>query len=529
MARLPSTVSRRTVLSGLAAAPVVGSIAASDRTAAVGADRAAAPRIEPAATVGLDGVAEAVVGADGETVYCSLADGFGVVDASDPAAPEVLYEERGMEHDGDGPMADVMDVKVSGDRLAVAGPNGGFGNDFSGVFLYDVSDPANPERVAFQPTDHGIHNCSLDGDRLYLTGTGLPNSPVVIYDVSDDNPEKLTEWSAADADDVWADVSSNYAQCHDLYGRGDTLYIAYWDAGTWVVDVSDPANPQFRFRVGGHDPEYLASLGRNPTPEFFELPGNSHYVQPDGDGSALFVGKEAWNRGDSDTVGGPGGIELWDGTEDPSLRTVLAPPQPSPEVDGSGWTSHNFGVDGDRLYTSWYDGGVRVFDVSDLGAPKVLGEWRDPSSTSFWSAKPLAEGFVAGSYQNPSNSREERADGVGATLYLFPEPDGEGATEARTMERREFPEPDQGTTTDPGTTTTAGTTTTTDPPTTTTGGTTTATDGTTAGGGTTPDDGSGDGGGDGDSDSGGQPGFGLLTALLGGGLGLRRYAKRREE
>ena len=202
MARPPSTVSRRTVLSGLAAAPLLGLPAGTDRTVAGGSassERAATPWIEPAATLELDGVAEAVVDEDGETVYCSLRDGFGVVDASDPSAPELLYEERGMKHDGDGPMERIMDVKVSGDRLAVAGPNVGFGDKLSGVFLYDVSDPANPERVAFQPTDHGIHNCSLDGDRLYLTGSGLPNSPVVIYDVADDDPEKVAEWSVADA------------------------------------------------------------------------------------------------------------------------------------------------------------------------------------------------------------------------------------------------------------------------------------------------------------------------------------------
>ncbi|WP_135534989.1 LVIVD repeat-containing protein [Halostella pelagica] len=512
----PNRIARRSVLSGMAAVSVVGATSLSTATTA----QSAAQTVEPAGELPLNGLAEVVVDDDGTTVYCSLNDGFGVVDASDPSDPTVLYEERGLKHDGDGPMDHIRDVKVAGDRLAVVGPNTPTrGDTFSGFFLYDVSDPANPERVTFQPTEHGIHNCSFDGDRLYLTGSGLPDSPVVIYDVADDDPEELGRWAVAD-EGGWSDVSRNYANCHDLYGDGDTLYVAYWDTGTWVLDVSDPANPEPRSQIGGHDSEYLASLGRAPSAEFFELPGNSHYVQPNDDASALFVGKEAWNRDETDIDGGPGGIELWDGDEDPALQSVLAPPEPGPEQEG-GWTSHNFGVRGDRLYTSWYGGGVRVYDVSDLAAPELLGEWRAPERSVFWSAKPLSDGFVAGSYIDPRNADEAERNGDGAKLYVFPDPDGSDATAAPTMERREFPDPPS----DETTTTTQPDGSATTTPSTTSPDETTAT---TEGGGNDGTDGS-DGEGDDGSDGGGQPGFGPLAALVGGGLGLWRHVRRTDE
>jgi len=480
----------------------------------------AAPPLEPAGTLDLRGAAEAVVDDDGTTVYCSLVDGFGVVDASDPANPTVAYEERELTHDGSDPMQSIMDVKVSGNRLLVSGPNG-FAEGLSGFFLYDVSDPTNPERVAVHETAFGPHNSFIDGDTVYLTGSGERGQPVVIYDVSDDDPEEVARWTAADADDAWATAGRNYRQAHDIHVQDDTLYVAYWDAGTWLVDVSDPADPHSTRFLGGHDPEYLAGL-EGFSPEFRELPGNSHYVQPNADGSRLFVGKEAWDAEETEKDGGPGGIELWDvSTSHPTLGAVLAPPRPGASEDGDGWTSHNFGVDGDRLYTSWYGGGVRVFDVSDVDAPQLLGGWRDSDATLFWTAKPLESGFVATSFANPENSREERQRGEGARVYVFPEPDDADAEPASTMERREFPQSGEdddrttatGTTrpTTTSTTTTGGDDTTTDPGTTTAPGTTTGSGTTTAPGTTVVDDPSP------------VPGFGVLTALAGGGLGLWRF------
>jgi len=504
----PSTsVRRRRVLGALAAVGAGSALAdgAVARTTARG-DRArsssAGTVLEPAGGRDLRGAAEAVVDDDGTTAYCSVRDGFAVVDASDPANLEVLAEERDLTHDGSEPMGSIMDVKVSGDRLLVSGPNG-FGEGLSGFFLYDVSDPANPERVAFHDTAFGPHNSFVDGDHVYLTGTGEPDSPVVVYDVAADDPQEVARWDATMADDAWASVPRRYVNCHDLYVQDDVLYVAYWDTGTWRVDVSDPTNPTAIDRLGGHDPAYLERIGRRSL-EFFELPGNSHYVQPSADGSRVFVGKEAWDRQDSDVDGGPGGIECWDVSGDePTLGSVLRPPLPGTEEDGDGWTAHNFGLDGDRLYASFYSGGVRVYDVADVTEPLLLGEWRDPSTTSFWSATPLDSGFVAASFQNPE---AERGRGEDARVFAFPEPDDADAEPAPTMERREFPAPED--VDDGERTTVAGTAR--DP--TTSEPTTAGTSARNGGGGTTTvvDDPSP------------VPGFGVLTALAGGSLAAWR-------
>jgi hypothetical protein len=396
--------------------------------------------LEPIGELGIRGIAEAVVDNDGRTVYCSLFDGFGVVDVTDPLNPTLLYEERDLSHNGQGPMRSIMDVKVSSDTLLVSGPNG-FGVSFSGFFLYDVADPANPERIAFHRTRFGPHNSYIDGDYVYLTGSNVYGEPVVIFDISGGEPEEVARWKASDADGAWVNVGEPLT-CHDVYVQEDTLYVAYWDAGTWLVDVSNPENPRAIAHLGGHDPAYLKELDQISM-EISELPGNSHYVQPNADGSVVFVGKEAWDREETEHDGGPGGIEAWDVSDSkPALRTILKPPEPGPQQNG-GWTSHNFGIDGDRLYTSWYGGGVRVYDVSDLTDPRLLGEWREPKTTEFWTAKPLEVGFIGTSHINPENSREEQRRGEGAHLYVFPEVGDDNAEPAPTMARREFPEPEK--------------------------------------------------------------------------------------
>jgi hypothetical protein len=229
--------------------------------------------------------------------------------------------------------------------------------------------------------------------------------------------------------------------------QDDVMYAAYWDGGTWVVDVSDPTAPTAIAHLAGHDPAYLEAVDWL-SGEFDELPGNSHYVQPNADGTAAFVGKEATDVPRTLHDGGPGGIECWDVRAldvdgvSPTLSCVLSPPEPRGNRTDHGWTAHNVGVDGDRLYTSWHGGGVRVYDVADLAAPTLLGEWRDPERTWFWTAKPLDSGFVATSYLQPQYSDRAQRLGEGARLYAFPEPSARDAVPAPTMDRRAFPDPE---------------------------------------------------------------------------------------
>ncbi len=157
----------------------------------------------------------------------------------------------------------------------------------------------------------------------------------------------------------------------------------------------------------------------------------------------------------------------------------------------SGATAHNFAWRGDRLYTSWYQGGVRVYDLADPADPRLLAAWRDPDRAQFFAARPAAEGFVASSAAE-SEGGTEAGTGLRSGLYTFPEPDADGrpAPTRTPVEPPWTPTPER-----PATPTATGT----PEPT----PTATPTD---AG---TPSDDTG-------------PGVGVLATLAGGALGLRR-------
>lgn len=443
MRRSPPYVSRRAFLAGVSASVVGSAVPAaahptpdSDGTGtALPESNGTTGELDPLGRATVRGAKEAVVDPAGKTAYVAATDGFATVDLSDPGSPQVLAERRGLLADRqNGPMAQVFDAKLDDDRLLVVGPANPT-DVVHAALLYDVSDPAAPERMAVHETDYPIHNCDLAGDVAYLTGNDGDRNALVLIDT--DAGQELGRWSVVDVDERWADVDPILRVVHDVRVQDGVAYLAYWDAGTWLVDVSDPASPSLLAKVRGRPPDELATLGRSEVRiEQGELPGNDHYVAPNDDGSLLGIGMEAWDNTETSASGGPGGIELWD-ISDPSnptrQATISPPPTPDPTFDGVWTTSHNFEFRGDRLYTSWYRGGVRLFDVSDPTHPHELRAWRDRDRASFWTAQAAVPGsFFVASSVGQSGALPSRTPTGGidepAGVYTFPEPPLDAST-----------------------------------------------------------------------------------------------------
>ncbi|MFC6836625.1 LVIVD repeat-containing protein [Halomarina ordinaria] len=414
-------LSRRTALRALGGALALPTLPALPLTGrAAGQDGFA-----PLGRVEVEGTKEAVV--DGDVAYLATTDGFATVDVSDPESPALLAERRDLLADREGgPLEEIFDVKVDGDRLVVPGPANASQGALQGAALYDVADPAAPERLAVYETDFFHHNVYFDDGVLYFGANGLPGNPLVMVDADalaadDPNPE-LGRWSPAAEDDRWLDVPFGVFNLHDIWVQEGVAALAYWDAGTWLVDVSDPAAPDPIVKVRGYDPEDLAGLSDQAVASRqFQLPGNDHFVAFDDDMSLLGLGMEAWDQTPDDGEGSPGGIDLYDVSTlaAPELvHSFAAPPTDDPSYSGTWTTSHNFELTGGRLYASWYQGGVSVHDVRDPSDPTPLAEWRDEVETSFWTARAARPGefFVASS----ANFLEWD---VTEALYTFPDPD----------------------------------------------------------------------------------------------------------
>ncbi|SNZ12429.1 LVIVD repeat-containing protein [Natronoarchaeum philippinense] len=395
-------------------------------TAAAG-DSAAHPdqHFLPFGSVDVDGAKEAVVGDDGTVAYVAAGNGFATVDVSDTTAPQLLAERREPLADrSEGPVGELWDCRLDGDRLIVVGPANTAADLHNGVLLYDVSDPAAPELLTFYRTSFPIHNAEFADGRVYLTGNDGLSNPLVILDAADDGLTQIGRWSPLSYDDGWADVGPSLRPLHDVQVRDGLAALAYWDIGTWLVDVSDPANPSYVARVGDYDREELTGLDTMAAAtERMIPPGNAHYCEFNDDRTVLGVGKEAWavEDGNGDRRGGPGGISLYD-ISDPSapeqLAHIDAPAAENNTRQGQFTTSHNFELSEGRLYSSWYFGGTMIHDVRDPSRPIRIAWWQNPDEASFWTARLARAGecVVASSAEATTPQLAEQG-----RLYTFPD------------------------------------------------------------------------------------------------------------
>ncbi|WP_408957248.1 LVIVD repeat-containing protein [Natrinema sp. 74] len=378
---------------------------------------------EPLGRLPVTGAAEAVPGDDGETAYVAATTGFATVDVSDPAEPTLLAEERDLEHAGDA-LTQLLDVTVDGDRLVVAGPaNPSF--SVKGFRVYDVSDPATPVPTGEFETSYHIHNCYLEGDLLFVVANEQQANPLVIFDIGGGDITQLGYWSLLDREPGWGEIRMLARYLHDVYVQDDIAYLPHWNAGTYLIDVSDPAAPTYVSHVRATSLEEQRSL-TDRQDAVYGLPGNDHYAAVDESGDLMAVGREAWATGGA-TPDRPGGIDLYD-VSDPAAPvhrgSIDAPRTVDETYRGGLWTtSHNFELRDGRLYSSWYRAGVQIHDVSEPTDPTRLAWWRDPAKTGFWTARVVAPGesFIASSTEAIPNTTLEGA------LYTFPAEAGEQA------------------------------------------------------------------------------------------------------
>lgn len=444
------TPTRRTVLKAVGAAGAVGSISTTSALAEQHIDE-----LRLVSEVAVDNAMEVVT--QGEFSYVATGRGLGITTRGTQVADLEASEPAEIGGDDEGEIGGVLDVKVE-DNVAVLAHNSG-----TGMTTVDISDPENPEELAFYETVDatGIHNCFVYDDHAYLTVNAVRqvmdededrvgyrifgNAGVEIVDVSDPaNPELASLWRLRDGFESFANAGVN--PNHDLFVQDDLLYNAFWDAGIVVHDVSDPSNPEVVGQFGDSPQadeeirpwwfkeegfgEYFAEVF--PVERYYAGEGNAHYVEPTPDGNHIFVGDEKFpNRLKEDPATEEfGGVRIFDTHNFDNVEQVgfISPP------DGDRLrTAHNFRVTQDRLHSGWYHGGVHLHDISDPTDPDELARYR-PEGVSFWTAVFDGEYTVGGIYGARSDDHdggvvflhEDRGEKRRPTFGGSSAPDGPG-------------------------------------------------------------------------------------------------------
>ncbi|MCZ6917095.1 MAG: Ig-like domain-containing protein [Gemmatimonadetes bacterium] len=333
---------------------------------------------------GLDGRDYALTGS-------KVADGHAFVwDVTDPSN---IFKTDSIQVDARA----VNDVKVSPDSRYGTMTREGASNRRNGVVILDLADPAHPRiaSVYDEGLTGGVHNAFPTDDYLFALSGG---DKYVIIDVRDIyNPRFVSEYNHPDS------------RVHDVWVHDGIAYSAEWGSGVVVVDVGNG-------RWGGtiENPVFVTNY---PVPG-----GRTHAVFPYASESTdkfyLFIGDEIMSRRglanegshapggdyarryDPETGGGgtllstQGYIQVIDFT-DPENPAMVA------RYEVTEYGTHNIWVEDDRLYQAYYEGGLRVVDVSGELMGNLYTQGReiavyrsaDPqgyvaNSTMVWSAMP---------------------------------------------------------------------------------------------------------------------------------------------
>ena len=239
----------------------------------------------------------------------------------------------------------VNDVKVSEDgRIAVISREGA-SNRRNGLVILDVSDlQTGGARILATYDDQltgGVHNLFIADDHIYALSAGQRYDVINIEDPT--NPYRVGSYAH----------DSQGTSIHDVWVQNGIAFSSNWSDGVVAVDVGGggqggaPNNPVF---LGSY--AYPSGWNHAAYPYWSESTGKFY----------MFAGDESGRRGNTPGYEGEaermnGWIHVieWDEWGDPHEVARYE----VPEVG-----THNLWIEDDIMYIAYYQGGLRVVDIS---------------------------------------------------------------------------------------------------------------------------------------------------------------------
>jgi hypothetical protein len=311
-------------------------------------------------------------------------------DVTNPGAP-VKYDSIQVD------ARTVNDVKVSPDGRYAALSREGATTRRNGLVIVDLSHPRAPTVASIYEDGitGGVHNMFAANEYLYALSDG---DKYVIIDMSDlSAPRYVSEYNHPNS------------RVHDVWVNDGIAYSSEWGTGVVVVDVGNG-------RWGGspENPVFVTSFA-TPTgathaafPYFSESTGKTY----------LFLGDEIMNRGGLAWAGYPRSMGSYADQYDPATGTGGIPlvtrgyiqivdftdpenPEMVARYEVPEFGTHNMWVEDDKLYQAYYEGGLRVVDVSGELMGNLYTQGREiavfksaspagytPNATMVWGAQP---------------------------------------------------------------------------------------------------------------------------------------------
>ena len=261
--------------------------------------------------------------------------GVAIVDISNKASP--TFQSFYNPADG-GKFKDV--VIRNGIGYFALDNNGG--SDPKGIHIVNLANPQQPQligKVHGSASFQHNHNIFVDGNFLYAAPNDQPR--IRVYNIANPaSPSLVREFTTTNTG-----LTQNL---HDLTVRNGKLYTSNTDNG--ITDVYNVANVA--------SPTWTAAANRIAS---FNVGPRNHSNDVTADGNFVICCRETEN----------GDCQVW---------TLMTPGTPvkvatiNKETIGvDAYSPHNPVIAGDRLYISWYQAGVQVFDFADPANPEHIG------------------------------------------------------------------------------------------------------------------------------------------------------------
>ena len=311
------------------------------------------------------------------------------VDVTNPRKPTVLAQTS-LPHE----RMRSNSLDLVGDLLVVAYQTQAPGLTPAGFEIFDVADPAKPRSIAFfdasGPASRGVHHLwFVDGEYVHMAAGAADFTPrnrkddqcYRIVDVRrPSQPTEVGRWWLPGTRDGDTEpppprhpvFDSGYrAHNTNVYPkRPDRAWVGYLDGGAIILDIADKAHPRLVARWDYQPP----------------FPGFCHTLLPLLDRGLLVVSDESIADGAKDWPKLVWILDIHEETKPVPISTCPLPPVKTFARRGGRFGAHNLHenrpapgtwISEDVIVGTFFNGGVRAFDVSDPFRPTEVA-WAVP-------------------------------------------------------------------------------------------------------------------------------------------------------
>lgn len=335
---------------------------------------------------------------EGDCMHVNLKDGYAfvghmgergtsIVDVRDPAIPQLVGRIPSPSNTH-GHKVQIVDDTLLVNREHIPRADAPW---HAGLEVFDISVATRPRLIGtWACGGKGVHRMTYwEPPFAYVTAgdDSFAEQFLVILDLSDPSrPTEVGRWwlpgMAQDERSGW--TSDMTVKLHHALVRGDLAYCAWWDEGLVILDVQDPATPRLVGRL--HFGEDAARSTHTTCP----IPGRD----------LLVVTEERISDG---CTGVAPHVRLVDVSDPQAPQVVSTFPTPDGDFCGRGgrFGPHNVHeprpgslVDGSTVYVTWFNAGLRVFDIADSARPVEIG-WFIPDPPKGEPAAQINDVYVA--------------------------------------------------------------------------------------------------------------------------------------